>query len=406
MFNMSLNLFSTESNKHTYSFEKQYYTRSIEFSDYLRTEFKRTDEPIVIYFLNESNKDSIRDTVSAALPIWLDKVPTAVAGVVYDAQKLENLLFKEPLRPNCNGDPLCSNICNRALNLTCYLIDEHGIVVLTNSEQNVAIIGQPLYKMNPWLMLQLEMDELYDLIVTGNKVQDCSRPPMTISGAPTIGNFLKFLLRTIGLLVYQLFTIGKELAVYASDFEMAAPPPPPQPTSLEAIMAKFEAEQLEWRIKNSHCFYFGIYSFNVYNWRAKEPSEIKTWCNGTRRYLAGYLTHSNLLMVSVEDEAELTRCGSIEVMAKRRPASWTSRLVKNKTATVGPDGKNVTRKDYSINRYRRKPEYCHNYFPNESAVFFCKSAAVSSQNLSLTRLLLKSASSQFVILLLAISSLF
>jgi hypothetical protein len=69
-FNGTYNLFSTESNKHTYSFEKQYYTRSIEFSDYLRTEFKTNDEPIVIYFLNETSKDAVDETISAAMPIW------------------------------------------------------------------------------------------------------------------------------------------------------------------------------------------------------------------------------------------------------------------------------------------------------------------------------------------------
>jgi hypothetical protein len=380
---MSLNLFSTESNKHSYSFEKQYYTRSIEFSDYLRTEFKRTDLPVAIYFLNESNKDSIRDTVSAALPIWLDKVPTAVAGAVYDATKLEHILFKTPLRADCNGDPLCMNVCDRsAHNLTCYLIDEHGIVVLTNSEHNVAIVGQPLYKMNPWLMLQLEIDGLYDLIVTGNKTQDCNRPPMNISAAPTLSNLIKTVLKSLGMVVYYLFALAK--GVLGSD--AGAPAPPPQPTSYEALRVKFDAEQLEWRIKNSHCFYFGIYSFNVYAWRDWQANEVGSWCEGTRRYMAGHVRHSNLLMLAVEDELELTRCGSIEVVAKRRPAGWTSRLFKNSnenaSSEISPDGRNLSRKDYSVNRYRRQPEYCHNYYQNESSVFFCKSRAVSSLRFS------------------------
>lgn len=92
-YNMSLNLFSTEGNKHTYSFEKQYYTRSIEFTDYIRTEFGRSDEAMAIYFLNESSKDTNGETLSAAMPIWIQKVPAAVAGVVYDAKKLQNLIF-------------------------------------------------------------------------------------------------------------------------------------------------------------------------------------------------------------------------------------------------------------------------------------------------------------------------
>ena len=41
-------------------------------------------------------------------------------------------------------------------------------------------------------MLELEIDGLYDLIVTGSKLQDCSKPPMIISGASTMFNMLKF----------------------------------------------------------------------------------------------------------------------------------------------------------------------------------------------------------------------
>ena len=367
---MSLNLFSTESNKHSYSFEKQYYTRSIEFSDYLRTEFKQTDQLVVIYFLNESNRDSIRDTVSAALPIWLDKVPTAVAGVVYDSRKLEDLLFRTPLRESCDEDPMCANVCGKSSNLTCYLVDEHGIVVLTNSDrEHEVIVGKPFYKMNPWLMLQLEMEGLYDLIVAGNKLQDCSKPPMIISGAPTLANFLKFVVRSTALLFYQIMQFGKSIIVNCQVEANMASTLSGYPNTYNSAV-KSETKQIEWRIKNSHCFYFGIYSFNIYKWKDHKPNEIKYWCNGTRRYLAGYLKHSNLLMLVVDEEQEVTKCGSIETLAKQRPASWNSRLVKNTTK------RNLSRKDYSINRYRKNPEYCHNYYQNESAIFFCKSLAV------------------------------
>ena len=159
--NMSLNLFSTETNKLTYSFEKSYYTRSIEFSDYLRTEYE-LKEPIVIYFLNHTGN---RETVSASLPVWLDKIPVSVAGAIYDTNLLKNLIFTD----NFNCDT----------NLTCYLIDEHGIVILTNinetNEENV--MGLPLYKVNPWLMLQLELDGVYDLIIPGSSLQDCNVIP-------------------------------------------------------------------------------------------------------------------------------------------------------------------------------------------------------------------------------------
>ena len=70
---LSSNLFTTDGDKHTYSFEKQYYTRSIEFSDYLRTTYNET-KPVVNYFLNETTRDSRKETVSGTIPIWLEKV--------------------------------------------------------------------------------------------------------------------------------------------------------------------------------------------------------------------------------------------------------------------------------------------------------------------------------------------
>lgn len=91
------------------------------------------------------------------------------------------IIFKET--NNCEGEAcsLCSGQSGLT-NITCYLVDEHGIVVLTNSESNT-MINQPLYKINPWLMLELENDGLYDLIVTGNKLQDCSKPPLVLSAS-------------------------------------------------------------------------------------------------------------------------------------------------------------------------------------------------------------------------------
>ncbi len=123
-YKLSLNLFSTESNKHTYSFEKQYYTRSIEFSDYFRTSFKMT-EPVVIYFLNESSssKEARKDTVTATIPLWLGKVPSAVTGVVYDAQLLQYYLFENFMQPKCDH-ATCRNLCSqrREMNITCYMV--------------------------------------------------------------------------------------------------------------------------------------------------------------------------------------------------------------------------------------------------------------------------------------------
>lgn len=139
-------------------------------------------EPISIYILNETTsayKDADNKTISATMPVWLDNVPASVAGVVYNAKSFKQRIFGTP--KDCTDDS-CVNICSRRadLNVTCYLVDEHGIIVLDNADlgrKDKDVIGQLLYKVNPWLMLQLEMDGLYDLIVTGNKLQECTKPP-------------------------------------------------------------------------------------------------------------------------------------------------------------------------------------------------------------------------------------
>jgi hypothetical protein len=316
-----------------------------------------------------------------------DKVPTAVAGVVYDAKKLQEMLFNSPA--DCNGEA-CTTICNRKnmLNLTCYLVDEHGIVVLSNSEQP-AKIGQPLYKINPWLMFQLELDGLYDLIVTGNKLQDCTKPPITLNSGNNIINIMSLVMKSVTFLIRQLFVYVNNVIFYlivvffsgeglfslnknnTYSFLNA------QTTSQFQFNNKGEINQNEWRIRNSHCFYFGIYSFNITKWKTIDPSEIKTWCNSAtqkRNYLAGYLKHSNLLMLAVEDEYEVSKCGSIESFTKNRPPSWNSRIhhkpiIQNTTK--------IEKRNYTINRYRKNPEYCHNFYPNESQIFFCQSSTVS-----------------------------
>lgn len=104
---------------------------------------------------------------------------------------------------DCEGDA-CS-LCSRKsglTNITCYLVDEHGIVVLTSSE-STAMINQPLYKINPWLMLELEIDGLYDLIVTGNKLQDCSKPPIVLSSANRLVGLVASLVRFLVFSITQ-----------------------------------------------------------------------------------------------------------------------------------------------------------------------------------------------------------
>jgi hypothetical protein len=207
-YNMSLNLFSTESNKHTYSFEKRYYTRAVEFSDYLRTSYDQK-QPVTIYFLNETSKESRSETISASLPIWIDKVPTSVAGVVYDAKRFKELLFNTP--PNCNNQSSCMNLCDKrsGLNVTCYLLDEHGIIVLSNNNQTILkeIVGQPLYKINPWLMIQLELEGIYDLIIAGNRLQDCKQPPIAYSSATKLFSFISLLIKTFAYLTFQFIHV-------------------------------------------------------------------------------------------------------------------------------------------------------------------------------------------------------
>ncbi|CAF0767753.1 unnamed protein product [Brachionus calyciflorus] len=341
-YNMSLNLFSFDSNKHTYSFEKQYYTRSIEFTDYLRTEFNKKDEPIIIYFLNETSTGSINptinETISAAIPIWLDKVPTVVAGVVYDSKKLQDLLFST----NCEGEN-CTNICSKKsdLKVSCFLVDEHGFVLMTNTEQYSAI-GQPLYKVNPWLMLQLEIDGLFDLIVTGNKTQECNKPPTPFNNAATLFNLIKFIFNSFSFMFLSLSNLISNSLFILTEFREIKSQMKNQPV---------EINQVEWRIQNSHCYYFGIYSFNIRKWRSMDPSELKTWCNttdGHRHYLAGYLKQSNLILLAVEEETQVSKCGSIDVLSKNRPQAWNSKLEET---SANLTNRTNFKKQYSINRY-------------------------------------------------------
>ena len=125
--------------------------------------------------------------------------------------------------------------------------------------------------------------------------------------------------------------------------------------------------------------------FNFTKWNQLDESQIRSWCSYSdeidgkreRNYLAGYLKHSNLIMLVVEDEYFLSKCDNIDKQIIMRPPSWNS-ITKPKVLTVKDNNSlyivetTKIRKDYSINRYRKNPEYCNNYFPNESQIFFCK----------------------------------
>lgn len=107
-----------------------------------------------------------------------------------------------------------------------------------------------------------------------------------------------------------------------------------------------------------------------------------------RNYLVGYLKGSNLLMLVVENELQVERCGRIETLIQNRPAMWSKRSSKpqpsSNTSSSSSSSKALTqsnrvmRKDYTINRYRKNPEYCHNYYANESNIFFCNSFSISN----------------------------
>ena len=97
------------------------------------------------------------------MPIWLDKVPIAVAGILYNTEFLREFIFKGLLNFN---DEIFENLCENDTNVSCYLINEYGSIVLANND-NDQIIGKPFYKENPWIMLELEIDGFFELVIPG-----------------------------------------------------------------------------------------------------------------------------------------------------------------------------------------------------------------------------------------------
>lgn len=375
IYRSSVNLISTESNKHTYSFEKQYYTRSIEFSDYLRTEFNMT-EPVVNYFLNESSREVRRDTVGATLSIWLDKVPTAVTGVLYDAHLFQHFLFENYMTPDCDHIT-CRNLCSlkRGMNLSCYLVDEHGIVVLSTQErvsrQIKEAIGQPLYKVNPWLMKILEFEGIYDLVIAGKDLPECRQESRIYNSSSRLKNILFYLFNVIIKIFRQVFVFFL--------FDYGAKPVSSQLNPTLSLADHIRLFNNEWRGKNSHCYNFGVYSFNLTKWNNLDASELRVWCNSTnntqRKFLVGPVKHSNLIMLVVEEEFELIHCGNLSQLIQQYKPPFVANLTNDTLAEPEEDfsHSNVTtlREQFSINRYRNKPQQCHSYFENEKEFLPC-----------------------------------
>ncbi len=454
----SLNLFSTEGTKHTYSFEKEYYTRTIEFSDFFRSK-NNFSEPVVTYFLNETSKEARKETVSATLPIWLDKIPAAVTGAVYDAKLLQKILFENYFNPPCHHHT-CRNLCSstRGMNVTCYLVDEHGTVIISTVERlkNIKepVMGQSLSKINPWLMKSLEYDGMFNLIIPGAKLPECRKASTIVSSASNLFSFIGLVIKTVFSLITDIFSLLFYIVLYSfggyssfldlfqtnSNILVNA-----QHAKL-TVAERIENFNTKWRGDNSHCFYFGIYSFNITKWKELDASEYRIWCNSTagagaqRKYLAGYVKHSNLLMLIVEDEFELYHCGNMSAYINiRNPPPIIENLTNETTLNNnssyqltelssshggGQDQKeeildiskyylmsneydalyfsndtsfllsmndsNQTNAtfivDYKlnikthINRYRKKPDHCHNYFENEREYLPCHNSRATGIN--------------------------
>ena len=144
-------------------------------------------------------------------------------------------------------------------------------------------------------------------------------------------------------------------------------------STIESMGKYVRKYENEWRFKNSHCSLFGVYSFNFKNWINLNPKNLKTWCNSTknaikREYLAGYLKHSNLLILVVENQKDFLKCDSIESLVKKRKL--------NPSFSAFNESESFKKKsNYSINRYRSKTmnqkNKCYDYFANESEIFQC-----------------------------------
>jgi hypothetical protein len=121
-------------------------------------------------FCFNSNNPSLEqssDTIVATIPIWMQpNLPVAVAGIVYEMEFFKDYLFNDQVSI---GRERFENVCNTKVdsNVTCYLLDEAGSILLTNDGSRSPAIGRPFYTENPWIMIELESDGFYDLIIPG-----------------------------------------------------------------------------------------------------------------------------------------------------------------------------------------------------------------------------------------------
>ena len=324
---------------------------------------------MVNYFLNENSQDTRYDTVSGTVPIWLEKVPILMSGVVYNSKFLNDFFFNST--SYCDSKNGCYNVCNRRpfLNVTCYLVDENGIIVLS-SDNKTSIINKPLYKINPWLMLRLEIDGFYNLIIPGRNLQDCSRPPLKLNSAPYLKSFVSLILKTVFVFIYHLgqitFIFSNQVLFSILNIDLVKS----SINEHRINMAKQKYEN-DWRIRNSHCSYFGVYHFNFTKWQVLRSGQLRLWCNSSteRNFILGYINFSNLLMVIVEDESELSKCGSMDDLIKQRDKISNKNVKRNESFS-----KTSFNSNYTINRYRKPVTKCYDFYPNESSILSCKNS--------------------------------
>jgi hypothetical protein len=133
------------------------------------------------------------------------------------------------------------NLCNNRRmnanekNVTCYLVDEHGIVILSNSRRQS--VGLPLHKVNPWLMLQLEIENIYTLIIPGKNLEECSKPPITANSAQRLFNIINSFFKIITLLFVHsmnsiLINVDNFRIVVSETVETLTTTPPPVTKSI------------------------------------------------------------------------------------------------------------------------------------------------------------------------------
>ena len=128
-----------------------------------------------------ANEKKSTSAITASSAIWLSRlVPAIVTSVVYDAKFLEKFLFKNQVKID---GVIFENVCNEVDKVVCYLLDEHAVIISSTGGDKVEVFdGRPFYSQNPWVMLELETDWFYQLIIPGNafKIKNKDKPHKNI----------------------------------------------------------------------------------------------------------------------------------------------------------------------------------------------------------------------------------